>query len=99
VVSADLERVGWYVQETLGPLADPTAAEHRATLLSYLETGQSLIRTAEEQHVHRNMIVYRMHRIEELLPAPLSEQRLQIHLALRLAVQYGARTWHRPQAD
>jgi DNA-binding PucR family transcriptional regulator len=49
--------------------------------------------------VHRNTIVYRMHRIEELLPAPLSEQRLQIHLALRLAVQYGARTRHRPQAD
>lgn len=100
-VSADLERVRWYVQETLGPLAkdDPTAAEHRATLLSYLETGQSLIRTAEEQHVHRNTIVYRMHRIEELLPAPLSEQRLQIHLALRLAVQYGARTRHRPQTD
>lgn len=101
VISADLERVRWYVEETLGPLAqdDAAAAEHRATLLSYLETGQSLVRSAAEQHVHRNTIVYRMHRIEELLPAPLTERRLEIHLALRLAVQYGARALHRPQAD
>ncbi|MBK3567368.1 helix-turn-helix domain-containing protein [Streptomyces sp. MBT62] len=49
--------------------------------------------------MHHNTIVYRMHRIEELLPGHLGEQRLQIHLALRLAVQYGARTWHRPEAD
>ncbi|MFF4630035.1 PucR family transcriptional regulator [Streptomyces griseorubiginosus] len=101
VISADLERVRWYIEQTLGPLAqdDAAAAEHRATLLSYLETGQSLVRTAAEQHVHRNTIVYRMRRIEELLPAPLTERRLEIHLALRLATHYGARTLHRPEAD
>ncbi|WP_406445267.1 helix-turn-helix domain-containing protein [Streptomyces sp. NBC_00631] len=96
VVSADLERVRWYVQETLGPLAqdNPAAAEHRATLLSYLETGLSLVRAAEEQHVHRNTIVYRMRRIEELLPTPITGGCLQIHTALSLAAQYGARVLH-----
>lgn len=91
VAGPDPERVGWFVQETLGPLAhdDPAAAEHRATLLSYLQSGQSLVRTAQEQHVHRNTIVYRMRRIEELLPLALVDHRLQIHVALHLAAHYG----------
>ncbi|MFJ9249636.1 PucR family transcriptional regulator [Streptomyces sp. NPDC101776] len=88
----DPERVRWFIEETLGPLAahDRAAAEHRATLLSYLHSSQSLVRTAEEQHVHRNTVVYRLRRIEELLPMPLADHRLQIHLALQLADGYDA---------
>ncbi|MEU8683517.1 helix-turn-helix domain-containing protein [Streptomyces sp. NPDC048611] len=94
VAFPDPERVRWFVQETLGPLAHdgPAAAEHRATLLSYLQSGQSLVRSAKEQHVHRNTIVYRLRRIEELLPVPLADHRLQIHVALHLAAHFGTRT-------
>jgi transposase-like protein len=97
-----VQRYLWRAVDQDGNVLDILVQNRRdkaAARRFFRRTGHSLIRTAEEQHVHRNTIVYRMRRIEELLPAPLSEQRLQIHLALRLAVQYGARTWHRPQAD
>ena len=45
--------------------------------------------------MHRNTIVYRMRRIEDLLPTSITEGRLQIHTALSLAAQYGARVLHR----
>ncbi|MFF5148006.1 helix-turn-helix domain-containing protein [Streptomyces sp. NPDC013157] len=50
-----------------------------------METGRSPVRCAEEQHVHRNTIVYRMRRIEELPPPPITEMHLEIHTARHLA--------------
>ncbi|MFD4604612.1 PucR family transcriptional regulator [Streptomyces sp. NPDC058464] len=92
LLSSDLERARWFVQDTLGPLAadDPSAGEQRATLLSYLASGQSLLRTAQDQHVHRNTVVYRLRRIEEQLPYPLDERRIEVHCALLLAARFGA---------
>jgi DNA-binding PucR family transcriptional regulator len=79
------------VQATLGPLAssDPAAAEQRATLLRYLQTGGSVGRTAADRRVHRNTIVYRLRRIEESLPLALADHRAEVQAALLLAERFG----------
>jgi DNA-binding PucR family transcriptional regulator len=91
LLAADLERASWFVEATLGPLAwsDPAAAEQRATLLRYLQTGGSVARTAEDRRVHRNTVVYRLRRIEESLPLALAEHRAEVHAALMLAERCG----------
>jgi DNA-binding PucR family transcriptional regulator len=91
LLAADLERAGWFVHATLGPLASngEAAAEQRATLLEYLRTGGSVVRTAAGRHVHRNTVVYRLRRIEEALPAPLADRRVEVYAALLLAERYG----------
>ena len=91
LLAADLERAGWFVRATLGPLASDgeAAAEQRATLLEYLRTGGSVVRTAAGRHVHRNTVVYRLRRIEEALPAPLADRRVEVYAALLLAERYG----------
>jgi hypothetical protein len=91
MLAADLERASWFVEATLGPLAssDPAAAEQRATLLRYLQTGGSVARTAEDRRVHRNTVVYRLRRIEESLPVALADRRAEVHAALMLAERCG----------
>ena len=91
MLAADLERASWFVEATLGPLAssDPAAAEQRATLLRYLQTGGSVGRTAADRCVHRNTIVYRLRRIEESLPLALADHRAEVQAALLLAERCG----------
>ncbi len=86
--STDSERAAWFVTEELGALAAPdrATADLRATLLAYLDRGSSLVRAAEALHVHRNTVVYRLRRAEELLGRTAAERTLETHLALRLAV-------------
>jgi hypothetical protein len=87
LLTADRERAAWFVQEELGALAacEPTVAALRATLLSYLDNGTSLVKTAAAMHVHRNTVVYRLRRIEDLLGRPVTDRTLQVHSALLLA--------------
>jgi DNA-binding PucR family transcriptional regulator len=86
--STDSERAAWFVTEELGALAAPdrATADLRATLLAYLDRGSSFVRAAEALHVHRNTVVYRLRRAEELLGRTAAERTLETHLALRLAV-------------
>lgn len=87
----DAERARWFVDRELGALAaaDPVVLDLRRTALTYLETGGSLVTTAQRLHVHRNTVVYRMKRVGELLGRPLTERTLETHAALRLAVALG----------
>jgi DNA-binding PucR family transcriptional regulator len=87
LLTADRERAAWFVQEELGALAasEPAVAALRATLVCYLDNGASLVRTAAAMHVHRNTVVYRLRRIEDLLGRPVTDRTLQVHAALLLA--------------
>jgi len=89
----DIERACWFVESSLGPLslANDHAAEQRSTLLSYIESNQSLLQTAAAQHVHRNTIVYRIRRIEESLAKPIAPNRTELHCALQLIKFFGSR--------
>lgn len=91
-LGADPERSRWLVRSALGPLAEPTpkGEELRATLQAYLASGKSLVHAAQQRHVHRNTIVYRLGRIEELLGRTLQGEELALRCALHLAERFGA---------
>jgi len=55
------------------------------TLAVYFQLGGNASRTAERLFLHRNGLLYRLSRIEEILGAPLddAEVRMALELALR----------------
>lgn len=85
--SADLTRC--WVSETLGPLADNDDyhATLRDTLRIFLAENGSFKATAERMTLHKNTVQYRIRKARESLDRPISENRLQVELAL-LASQW-----------
>ncbi|WP_427917491.1 CdaR family transcriptional regulator [Streptomyces sp. cg40] len=72
-------------------LLELTAAELRAqpdwpalrdTVTTWCESGFNLVRTAEALHIHRNTVVYRMNKIEQITGRPLREYRTAMALYL-----------------
>jgi purine catabolism regulator len=59
----------------------------KQTLNAYLATNGSPTDAADRLHLHRNTVLYRLGRIEELLGVDLrdAEVRLSLHLALKIA--------------
>jgi DNA-binding PucR family transcriptional regulator len=82
-----------FVASTLGPLAadNAQAARLRETLRAYLHDGSRAPRTAQRLNTHRNTILHRIARAEELLGRPVEEHRLELALALELAHWLGVR--------
>lgn len=75
------------VQRWLGPLLDLPVRDRRLylhTLRTWTETAGSTTRTAEALHCHRNTVINRMRRLEDLLGHSLSGDDLPIELALAL---------------
>jgi purine catabolism regulator len=76
-----------FCEETIGALARYDA-EHGSdlvqTLSTYLELQGNLSQTARELHLHRNGLLYRLSRIEQIGDCDLSQpgQRLSLQLAL-----------------
>jgi hypothetical protein len=83
----DPQEARWVVQETLGDLynADPWLAELRETLRLYLAFGRSRARVAEEIHVSRNTVAYRVQKVSKLLKRAIDEDPLRLRLALEIA--------------
>jgi purine catabolism regulator len=76
-------------QETLGTLAEydrRNDGELVKTLDAYFACLGSPTEAAERLHVHRNTLLYRLHRIQEIAGVDLSdaETRLALHLSLRV---------------
>lgn len=57
------------------------------TLRTYFRCNGNVIRTADALFLHRNSVLYRLQRIEDLLEVDLkeSQDRLVLHLAVELA--------------
>jgi DNA-binding PucR family transcriptional regulator len=90
----DAEQVAEFVSSVLGPLAaagDPTAVRLRETVRVYLEEGEHGPRTAERLNTHRNTVLHRVARAEELLGHPIADRRLAVALALELTARLGSR--------
>ncbi|MFJ6377941.1 PucR family transcriptional regulator [Pseudarthrobacter oxydans] len=98
LMGQNVERACWFVQSVLGPLSEDSlqAEELRRTLLAYLDSGLSLIRTGQSRNVHRNTVVYRVQRIEELLAHRIKDRALELHCALLLVNQFRAAVLHPP---
>lgn len=90
----DEEQVSEFVSSVLGPLAAPgdaTAARLRETVRVWLEEGEHAPRTAARLNTHRNTVLHRVTRAEELLGHPIGDRRLAVALALELAARMGGR--------
>ncbi len=93
LLSGDNERLGRFVERTLGPLAAPDegTARLRETLLAWLAEGGNARRAAERLHAHKNTVLYRLQRAQRLLDRSLDEGRGELELALRAREALGPR--------
>jgi purine catabolism regulator len=82
-----LPELAGYRQDVLGPLrARDRGGVLMQTLAAYLATNGSPTDAADRLHLHRNTVLYRLGRIEELLQVDLrdADVRLALHLALKI---------------
>lgn len=70
-----------FVAHTLGQLAT-APAQLRRSLLTFLACGSNASQAAQRLHTHRNTLLRRLARAEELLPRPLEENRVHVAAAL-----------------
>lgn len=87
LIAADPEHALRFLEAELGPLmADSDSVRRlRATLAVYLEEGMRPVRTARRLGVHQNTVAYRVAQAEQAIGRPLTERRLELETALRLA--------------
>jgi DNA-binding PucR family transcriptional regulator len=81
LLTADPTRVEEFLTATLGDLRHADAAT-RDTVLTYVRELGSAARTAERLYTHRNTVLRRLARAEELLPRPLAEDAVAVAAAL-----------------
>ena len=87
LASRDAELAQAFVEGHLGPLGidDETSRRLRETLRVYLQERGSPAATAARLRLHRNTVVKRIQRVEELLEAPIDRGSLPLRVALELA--------------
>ena len=83
LATRDEESAEEFVRRTLGAFAS-APPELRETARVYLREGFNAARTARALFTHRNTVLARLARMEELLPAPLEGRGLPVGLALEI---------------
>ena len=92
---ADNPELRAFQRDALGPLEVADAnrrSEFVRTLDAFLRAGGNHMRAARDLHVHRNTLIYRLERIQELLGGvdlEDSEARLNLQLALKIRAALG----------
>jgi DNA-binding PucR family transcriptional regulator len=89
LVSPDPDATRAFIAAELGDLAAPGPRHQRLreTGLGFLQSNANATATASLLGVHRNTVRNRVLRIEEILGRPLEVSRVQLQLALHLAVR------------
>jgi DNA-binding PucR family transcriptional regulator len=90
LTAQDEDRAAEFVSRTLGDLA-AAEPELRETLRVYIREGSSASRAARALFTHRNTVLNRVARAQELLPGPLARHGLEIGLALEVVRWLGPR--------
>jgi purine catabolism regulator len=92
---ADNPELRAFQRDVLGPLENSDAArrsEFVRTLDAFLRAGGNHMRAARDLNVHRNTLIYRLERIQELLGGVNledPEMRLNMQLALKIRAALG----------
>lgn len=80
-----------FYQETLGPLSESDTRSNNAlldTLECFFNCNGNLSETARMMHLHRNSLLYRLGRIEELLGRSLEDPDLRLCLLIALKIRH-----------
>jgi purine catabolism regulator len=80
-----------FYQETLGPLLDTDGHSSSAlieTLEGFFRCNGNLSETARTMHLHRNSLLYRLGRIEELLGRTLEDPEFRLSLQIALKIRH-----------
>lgn len=92
LAGGDLGEARAWVAEVLGPLATAGAGEERLreTLRVFLRAGSSFKAAAGELHLHFNSVKYRVQRATARRGRPITDDRLDVEVALLLCHWFGA---------
>jgi len=92
LMASDIDAVRAWVLETLGELTvdDEQHERLRTTLRVFFSTGGSYTATAERLMMHKNTVLYRVNRAEEIRGRSFQDDRLGVELALLACEQLGA---------
>jgi DNA-binding PucR family transcriptional regulator len=84
MLSQNLDVARTWIRGVLGDLVgnDEVTARHRSTLLTFLRHDMNYTATAEAMVMHKNSIKYRLTTAESALGHPVSDNRLDVELAL-----------------
>jgi DNA-binding PucR family transcriptional regulator len=91
LLTSELTRVDEFLTDMLGDLLT-SDAETREAVLTYVRELGNASRTAERLFTHRNTVLRRLARADDLLPRPLSENVLGVAAALEVLRWRGAGT-------
>ena len=80
-LSKDAKSIQHYSEHVLGELAQAPATV-RQSLHAFLECGCNATEAAKKLHTHRNTLLRRLSKAEEMLPRPLADNRIQVAVAL-----------------
>lgn len=83
LVTQDQPHAEQFVRETLGAL-ETAPDELRTTVRTFINTECNATQTAKRLFAHRNSIVRRLARADEMLPRPISDNAVQIAVALEV---------------
>ncbi|MEB3020862.1 PucR family transcriptional regulator [[Mycobacterium] crassicus] len=91
LLANDYDEARRFVSRTLGNLAYRTtvAAQLRETLRVFLQEGGNTRQASERLFMHRNTVLYRLRRAEELIGVPLAKRRLAVEVALLFIDTFG----------
>lgn len=91
LIASDATRAEEFVQDTLGELlsADP---DIRDTVSTYIREQCNTSRAAERLYTHRNTVIRRLARADELLPRPLPHNIIAVAAALEVVRWRGSRS-------
>lgn len=94
LATQDLRAARHLAERTLGSLAEHP--ELCRTLRAYLAEQSNAARAARNLYLHRNTVLTRLARAEELLPRPLNDNPLNLSLALEIHYWRGTRPADEP---
>jgi DNA-binding PucR family transcriptional regulator len=91
LVTEDPDRADQFIKQTLGDL-ESASPELRGTVLTFVNEQCNASRAAAKLFTHRNTLLRRISRAEQLLPRPLEENSVHVAIALEMTHWRGGDT-------
>jgi DNA-binding PucR family transcriptional regulator len=81
ILSQDPDRADQFIKHTLGEL-ESASTELKTTLYTFVNQQCNASRAAARLYTHRNTLLRRLSRAQQLLPRPLEENSVNVAVAL-----------------